>query len=314
MDFEEEGNLSRRLGVLAILLVSIFARLLVPVVVAEEVKVHDYVLRIGERNVFYDLLDPEPFGSTILGMPSYEETISLPANAPVSFETANVTYWYTAPAGPITKVAIYYHIEVKEDAAEGNYTFRISYSFLRETFFETKSIGVYRRDLMIRMVPKYDTSIILSAYPQKIMKDEEFCVSGFISAEKGKAQDGITQEKLEGVTVTLTYTRPDGSTLTRSVTSNYTGNFTDTYSPDAAGVWEILASWSGDEACNPTVSSSVSFMAEEKPFLEKYGLWITLGSISLLIITLSYIVIIKRKKKILEERKATMVGFERSLT
>lgn len=294
--------ISRRLGVLAILLVAISARSLVPTVVAEEVKVHDYILRIGERNMFYDLLDPEPFGSIILGTPSYEETIDLSANAPVRFETINVTYLYTLPAGPITKVAIYYYIEVKEDATEGNYTFRISYHFWRKMVF-TETIGVYRRDLRIQMVKKYDTSIRLSVSSQKIEEDEEFYVSGFVSAEKGKVQDGIAQEKLEGVTVPLTYTRPDGSTLTRSVTSNYTGNFTDTYTPDAAGIWEISASWSGDEACNPAVSSSISFIVEEKPFLEKYGLWIALGSISLLIITLTYIAIIKRKKKILEERR-----------
>jgi len=57
-----------------------------------------------------------------------------------------------------------------------------------------------------------------------------------------------------GVEVEVTYFRPDGSTVTRKAYTNATGEYTDSFMPDKAGSWKVMASWSGDEACEGSES------------------------------------------------------------
>lgn len=65
------------------------------------------------------------------------------------------------------------------------------------------------------------------------------------------------------ITVTLTYTRPDGSSFTRNVTYSR-GKFEDVYAPDAVGSWSVEASWEGDQKYLGATSPPTSFEVKEK--------------------------------------------------
>lgn len=67
-----------------------------------------------------------------------------------------------------------------------------------------------------------------------------------------------------GSTITLTFTKPDGSTFTRQVTTMSDGKFSTTYIPDASGTWSIFANWAGDEEYEGDTSPSVSFTVNEQ--------------------------------------------------
>ena len=46
--------------------------------------------------------------------------------------------------------------------------------------------------------------------------------------------------------LTLKYTKPDNSTIIRTVTSNSTSGFLDSYAPDSPGSWSVQVEWQGD--------------------------------------------------------------------
>ena len=59
--------------------------------------------------------------------------------------------------------------------------------------------------------------------------------------------------------VTLTYQKPDGSTVTRTVPSDVDGEYSDSYTPDTEGAWSVTVSWDGDGSYEGTTSSTTSF-------------------------------------------------------
>jgi len=69
---------------------------------------------------------------------------------------------------------------------------------------------------------------------------------------------GNIQPGASGV-VTLTYTKPDGSTITRKVYSIADGSFMDTMAPDVKGDWTVSAAWLGNDANAGSSSSSSGF-------------------------------------------------------
>jgi hypothetical protein len=70
-------------------------------------------------------------------------------------------------------------------------------------------------------------------------------------------------EPPEQVSVTLTYTMPDGSTLTRTATSSSDGSFSDSFEPTATGSWSVQASCAGSETQAGATSDAVSFTVLE---------------------------------------------------
>jgi hypothetical protein len=69
---------------------------------------------------------------------------------------------------------------------------------------------------------------------------------------------GFISPAVSGVIVTLTYTKPDATTLTRTVTSGTDGAFRDNYTPSVVGRWSAKASWLG----NVDYLGATSFAAE----------------------------------------------------
>jgi WD40 repeat protein len=78
--------------------------------------------------------------------------------------------------------------------------------------------------------------------------DEPITVSGYVSPSP-----------VTGTEVTLTYTRPDDSSLTRTPTTDQLGFYNDTFTPDMIGVWAVKASWKGDEQHAGSESPPQSF-------------------------------------------------------
>jgi cobalamin biosynthesis Mg chelatase CobN len=64
---------------------------------------------------------------------------------------------------------------------------------------------------------------------------------------------------ISGVAVTLTYTKPDSTTSTTTITSGTDGAFSANYTPDMAGSWSVTASWAGNVAYLGATSSTETF-------------------------------------------------------
>ena len=61
-----------------------------------------------------------------------------------------------------------------------------------------------------------------------------------------------------GAAIMLTYTRSNGTIVGRTVMTDVNGMYSDTYKPDAAGLWSVAASWAGDEDHEGAQSSAVT--------------------------------------------------------
>lgn len=84
------------------------------------------------------------------------------------------------------------------------------------------------------VVTKYPSMVSCSIHPREAKRGKPVTISGALYPAH------------VGVSVTLTYMRPDGSDVTRVVEAGYDGAFSDIYVPDAEGLWRVKASWLGD--------------------------------------------------------------------
>jgi hypothetical protein len=75
---------------------------------------------------------------------------------------------------------------------------------------------------------------------------------------------GAINPALSSKTVTLTYSKPDGSTITRTVTTDSDGSYSDTYNPEAVGSWSVTVSWDGDATHESATSASQTFTITQK--------------------------------------------------
>jgi hypothetical protein len=78
------------------------------------------------------------------------------------------------------------------------------------------------------------------------------------------AVSGVINATVSGETVTLTYTKPDSSTITRSVTTKPDGSYSDQYTPEATGSWSISASWAGDSTYDGATSAVQTFEVNQQ--------------------------------------------------
>ncbi len=109
---------------------------------------------------------------------------------------------------------------------------------------------VARNNYMIRAVigvPKASTTISCSVSPSSITFDSEVIVSGSLSPAQ------------PGTSITLTYTRPDKSTFSKTVVAESDGSYKDTYMPDKVGLWNVEAKWAGSEEYREATSPAASF-------------------------------------------------------
>ena len=81
-------------------------------------------------------------------------------------------------------------------------------------------------------------------------------------------------------TVSLTYIRPDSTSVNRTVTSDATGAFVDSFSPDRSGSWQVRASWSGNSQTSGAQSPLQGFQVQDAPsFLATSLPWLILVAV-----------------------------------
>jgi len=97
------------------------------------------------------------------------------------------------------------------------------------------------KDYMIRAVVESETPIrpigIISCAP----------LSSYVIGGRNVTVSGSITPLRIGAEVDVTHIRPDGSRVVRKALTNATGEYTDTFMPDKVGLWEVMASWAGDE-------------------------------------------------------------------
>jgi hypothetical protein len=106
---------------------------------------------------------------------------------------------------------------------------------------------------VVLSVVKGTTSISLQVARATVTKGESIELSGSLTPS------------LPSITVTITYAKPSGTSVTHSVTTDSNGKFSDSISADETGNWRITASWPGNEAyegssTTATVTVNPSFL------------------------------------------------------
>jgi len=128
------------------------------------------------------------------------------------------------------------------------------------------------------------TALSCSTSKDTITQGESIVVSGSLNVT------------LSGKTVTLTYRKPDGSIVNRTVTTGSDGSYSDSYTPDATGSWSITASWTGDYTYNGATSSSQSFIVNAIPFIETPLGMATIGGAIILIVIVAAVLVLRKRK------------------
>ena len=101
--------------------------------------------------------------------------------------------------------------------------------------------------------PSTLSTIALSLSTKSVTLGNNLTVSGSVTP----SVSGFAP--ISGVAVTLTYTKPDSTTSTTTVTSGTDGSFSDNFTPDMAGSWSVTANWAGNVAYLGATSSTETF-------------------------------------------------------
>jgi hypothetical protein len=127
------------------------------------------------------------------------------------------------------------------------------------------------------------TTISCTAPTSWISEGDSITISGFISPS------------LSGETVTLTYKSPDGKTSTRTVTSGSDGSYSDLFKPDAAGAWEVTASWVRDGTQQARMLASFEVTPASS--------WTTqIGGLAVVAFAIVAVIIVLRRRKAPEKK------------
>jgi N-acetylneuraminic acid mutarotase len=87
------------------------------------------------------------------------------------------------------------------------------------------------------------------------------CASSSLTVNEGETITifGNTIPNIPDAFISLHYIKPEGTEVNRTAQTNVNGAYSDNYTPLERGVWEVRASWKGDETMEGAVSSEVSF-------------------------------------------------------
>jgi hypothetical protein len=136
------------------------------------------------------------------------------------------------------------------------------------------------------IVAKMPSALSCSISKDTITRGENIVVSGSINVS------------LSGKTVTLTYKKPDSSTMNRTVATGSDGSYSDSYNPDASGSWSVTASWTGDSAYDGATSSMLSLTVNSVTFIlfTPFGMVLIGGAIIIIVVVIVILILGKRQK------------------
>ena len=98
-------------------------------------------------------------------------------------------------------------------------------------------------------VAKIPSSLSITASPLTVNIGEEVTISG-------------TLTPAQTATITLTYTMSNGTTTTKAVATTSAGVFTHTIELNQGGIWQVKASWNGNEQYEATASVPITVTAQ----------------------------------------------------
>ncbi|MEM1564140.1 MAG: FG-GAP-like repeat-containing protein [Candidatus Bathyarchaeia archaeon] len=101
-------------------------------------------------------------------------------------------------------------------------------------------------------------------------------------------------------TITLRYVSPNGSISTKTVNSNDAGMFSDTFTPNQAGEWQIKAMWNGDERHKSAQSITITLVSQEPAKVDTTTPMLAIGGLIIGVIALILAVasLLRRPKKL----------------
>jgi len=164
---------------------------------------------------------------------------------------------------------------VWSNVPEGSYLIKASWSG-NEVYEGATSSSV------VLSVVKGTTSISLQVARATITKGESIELSGSLTPP------------LPSITITITYTKPSGTSVTHSVTTDSNGKFSDSISTDETGNWKITASWTGNEAYEG--SSTTATVIVNPSFLDQILVPLIIVIILIVILLLLIFGLIIRKE------------------
>ena len=121
------------------------------------------------------------------------------------------------------------------------------------------SAGIIHSYAVTLTINPIATYLTIAVSPTEVKQTNTATVSGTISP------------KIAGAAVTLTYTKPDGTGLTKTVTTDTDGRFSDSFASEDMGSWQVYATWQGDQLHAGARSAATTFQVTELSFIDRYG-------------------------------------------
>jgi len=212
-------------------------------------------------------------------VPKSSVTIFGKISAQVS-STVNILYSINGGASWLTLASVTSSADgsysyVWSNVPEGSYLIKASWSG-NEVYEGATSSAV------VLSVVKGTTSISLQVARATVTKGESIELSGSLTPP------------LPSITITITYAKPSGTSVTHSVTTDSNGKFTDSISTDETGNWKITASWPGNEAYEG--SSTTATVIVNPSFLDQILVPLIIVIILIVILLLLIFGLIIRKE------------------
>jgi hypothetical protein len=210
-----------------------------------------------------------------VSMRGVSSIICLESNSTISnflYNSTSVTFLVSGIAGTIGYCNVTISKEIVSQSSDIQVYYdaqpilhRLSENSTNYFIYFTYSLSL--RTISIRLAP--DESILsLSVSRTNITWGESVTVSGSLIPS------------VEGTRVTLTYMRPDKSTLSRNLTITSSGSFTDTFTPDQEGKWDVKVTWPGNiNLRGATCSASFTVSSPSFPYLIPIVIFVVMGAL-----------------------------------
>jgi len=120
-------------------------------------------------------------------------------------------------------------------------------------------------------VGKVASRITLSLTPTTVTEGEIVAINGVV-------------QPAMAVDVTIQIIPPSGNSTTKTVTSTSSGTFTDSFTPNSAGTWQVTAQWDGDATYAAYQSLAATVTVKPIDFSWTYALTgIAIGLVALIV-------------------------------